>query len=128
MPITIRWFNAEHTIIQYEFEGRWSWEELHAAIEQVQALMNSVDHRVDIIVDVSGSRGIPAGAITQMRGGTLKASENWGMGVFVGTGAFIKALLNTFSRVYPQMGERYATADTPEAAHQIILEARKSLE
>jgi hypothetical protein len=46
------------------------------------------------------------------------------MGVFVGSGAFIKALLNTFTRVYPKMGERYATADTLEDAHRLILEHR----
>ena len=124
MAVTVEWFNAEQTIIRYEFVGRWSWEELHDAIEQVQTMIGGVGHRVDIVIDLTQNRGIPSGALAQMRGGTMRANDNWGMGVFIGTGTFIKALLHTFTRVYPKMGERYATADTLEDAHRLILEQR----
>lgn len=124
MPVTVEWFNDEHTMIRYEFIGRWSWEELHDAIEQVQAMIGGVSHRVDILIDLSQNQGIPSGALTQMRGGTLRANRNWGMGVFIGTGTFIRALLNTFTRVYPKMGERYATADTLDDALRLIAQQR----
>lgn len=125
MPITIDWYDVEKTILRYEFTGQWSWEELHQAMDEVQEQMASVSTRVDVIIDVSQSKRIPAGALSQMRGGTLKASENWGMGVFVGTGTFLNALLTTFSRVYPKMGQRYQSASTTAEAYQLILKNRK---
>jgi hypothetical protein len=124
MPITVDWFDTEQTIVRYEFLGRWSWTELHTAVDEVQDMLASVDHRVDIIIDVSQNVGIPSGAIIQMKSGSMKANKNWGMGVFVGTGAFINALITSFTRIYPKMAERYAIAMSIDEAQKLIIERR----
>jgi hypothetical protein len=73
-----------------------------------------------VLISFEHSKGIPSGALTQMRIGTLKAAPNWGGGVFIGVSSLLNALLNTFTLVNKKLGERYAIAKTTEEAMAII--------
>lgn len=120
MSVTVDWFNEEKTIIKYQFEGQWKWEELYIALQQVDVMMNSVQHTVYIIVDYQKSSGVPAGALTHLRSSTMKAAPNWGGGVFIGISSLVQALLNVFTSLNKKLGERYATAKNMETAYSII--------
>ncbi len=121
MSVQANWFDAEQKkIIRYEFEGAWTWDDLYAAMNQVNTLMASVDHTVYIIIDFRQGRGVPGGALTHMRSSTMRAADNWGGGVFLGINTFLQALVSTFIKVYPRLGDRYHTAKTLEEALTII--------
>lgn len=125
MGIQVDWFDAEQkNIVRYEFIGSWTWDELYNAVNQVNTLMASVDHTVYVIVDFRQGRGVPGGALTHMRSSTMRAADNWGGGVFLGINTFLQALVGTFIKVYPRLGERYQTADSIEHAIAIIDEWR----
>jgi hypothetical protein len=120
MSIAIDWFDAEHTIIRYQFEGRWTWDDLYGAITQVNTMLASVDHKVDVIIDFERSLGVPPGALTHLRSNSLRAADNWNGGVFVGVNPFIRALLSAFLSVNRKLTERYAVANTMGEAQAII--------
>ncbi len=126
MPITINWLDADKTIIRYEFEGHWTWTDLHDAIKQVNSMLESVVHPVYVIIDVSKGSVVPSGAISQMRMGNMNPASNWAGGVFVGMSTFLRTLISTFGRVYPKMGERYIVANSMDEALQIIKQKRSS--
>lgn len=62
MPLQVYWIDADKTIIRCDSEGKWTWEEYHAALDQIAAMMRAVSHRVDMInVEGPGST-MPAGS------------------------------------------------------------------
>lgn len=121
MSVQVDWFDAEKKdIVRYEFVGTWTWDDLYAAMNEVNNLLATVDHMVYVIVDFRQGRGVPGGALTHMRSGTMRAADNWGGGVFLGINSFLQALVNTFIKMYPRLGERYHTASSLEEALMII--------
>jgi hypothetical protein len=125
MAIKVTWVNSEKTIAQYNFEGRWTWDDLYHAVQEIKTMLDSVPHQVDIVIDLRNNQSVPPGTLIHLRSITLAASPNWGMGVFVGVNGFIRTLLTTFVKVYPKLGGRYAIVESPEAALALIAERRK---
>lgn len=120
MSVVVDWTGPEKQIIRYEFSAHWTWDELYNAMNQVNQMMASVPYNVYVLISFEYSKGIPSGALTQMRIGTLKAAPNWGGGVFVGVSSLLTALLNTFTLLNKRLGERYAIAKNDEEALAII--------
>lgn len=126
MGIKVNWYDKDKTIVRYEFEGQWRWDDLHEAIKQVNALLESVNHPVYIIIDVTEGTIVPAGAFSHMRMRSMNAAPNWAGGIFVGMNTFLKTLITTFIKVYPKLGERYAVCNTMDEALAVIAEKRGS--
>ncbi len=120
MSVIVNWTDIEKKIIRYDFPAQWTWDDLYTAMNQVNNMMAEVPHNVYVVISFQQSKGIPAGALTHLRIGTLKAAPNWGGGVFIGVSSLLKALLNTFTLVNKKLGERYATAKDDEEAMLII--------
>ncbi len=120
MPIIVSWFNEEKTIASYQLVGRWTWDDLYAAVQESRAMVMGVNHPVYFIIDVTKNHSVPPGALTHLRSITAGVSPNWKMGVFVGVNTFVETLLKTFIKVYPKFGERYTIASTIEEAQAFI--------
>ena len=97
MPIRVYWVDTEQTILRYDFEGRWTWDEFYPAYYEAIAMENAVSHRVDIILDMRTSHMIPANALLHMKNFSEKQPPNVGLSVFVTSNAFVIALYNTAS-------------------------------
>jgi hypothetical protein len=125
MTIITSWVDEEHTIARYEFIGRWTWDEMKVAIQEMYAMMDSVPHQVDIIIDLSRSSSEPPrGMLAHLRAGTMEARNNWNSGVFVGVSPFVRVLLTTFRRLQPRLAKRYNVANTVAEAQTMILRRR----
>ena len=125
MTIITGWLDSEKTIARYEFVGRWTWEEMTVAIKEMYAMLDSVPHAVDIIIDLSQSPSEPPrGMLAHLRTGTMEARANWNSGIFVGVSPFVRVLINTFRRVEPGLAKRYAVANTIDEACDVIAKRR----
>lgn len=120
MGVIVNWTDDEKKIIRYEFPGQWTWDDLYNAMSQVNEMMASVPYNVYVVISLEHSKGIPPGALTHLRIGTLKGAPNWGGGVFIGMSSLLTALLNTFTTLNKKLGERYAIAKTDDEAMAII--------
>lgn len=120
MSIVVDWLDADKKIIYYDFPAQWTWDDLYSAMTQVKDMMATVPYNVYVVIDYEKSQGMPPGALTQLRVGTMKASPNWGGGVFIGVSALVKTLLNTFTTINKRLGERYSIAKDREEALAII--------
>lgn len=60
MGIRNEWADEAHTIIQIIYEGRWEWQDLLTSQPETIAMVASVPHRVDFIVDRRFSSWTPA--------------------------------------------------------------------
>jgi hypothetical protein len=63
MSIAVYWENPEHTIIRWDFEDQWSWEEFADSARVSNAMIASADHAVIVIMNADKSRA-PFGNIT----------------------------------------------------------------
>ncbi len=120
MAITMSWANDQRTVIYYAVEGRWSWNELYAVINHAHALMDGVNHRVDSIIDLRKSLGVPGGPMWHGRRLASNRHPNTGRMVFVGAPPFLSTLFDTMRRIYPEAVARVMFAETPEEAQALL--------
>lgn len=101
MAIATRWDNKKKTIVLLEFESEWSWRELEAAVQAADSLIGSVEHVVDLIIDLEGTT-IPKDILTAARTllETGEARPNEGARVVVGANGALKTIYQTFQKSF----------------------------
>lgn len=91
MAIVTRWDNKKKTIILLEFESEWSWTDLEEAVQKTDTLIGSVEHYVDLIIDLEGT-AIPKdflnGAKSLLDSGEARPNE--GARIVVGASSIIR--------------------------------------
>lgn len=101
MAIVTRWDNKKKTVVLLEFESEWSWDELEGAVQKADQLIGSVEHFVDLIIDLEGTN-IPRDVLTAAK--TLLASgearPNEGARVVVGANGAIRTIYQTIQKTF----------------------------
>jgi hypothetical protein len=131
VPVTYAWDNSEKTTLCYRLEGRWTWEELYQVLAESRKLWSSVNHVVDVIVDMTASPGFPPGNILgHFRNvSAFYAEAKAGNTVVVGANAFFRTTLDLFYKVYvrprqPPHSHSILVKDI-DAARAALVERRK---
>jgi hypothetical protein len=127
MPVSAYWLNDEQTIVQYDFEGRWTWDEFYPEYQKALKMERSVTHRVDVLMDFRRSKSVPPSALTHMRKITDNQPDNIGLSVFVTTNPFFNVMYTAGVRFYPKMQDYFVIVETIEEAYEIIQAARKQV-
>ena len=99
MAIVTRWDNKKKSVILLEFESEWSWDELEEAVQKADRLIGSVEHRVDLIIDLEGTtipRDIFTAAKTLLASGEARPNE--GTRVVVGANGAIRTIYQTIQK------------------------------
>ncbi len=101
MAIVTRWDNKKKTIVLLEFETEWSWAELETAVQTADSLIGSVEHVVDLIIDLEGT-SIPKDILTAAKTllDTGEARPNEGARVVVGANGAIKTIYQAFHKTF----------------------------
>ena len=101
MAIVTRWDNKKKTVILLEFETEWTWDELEAAVQKADALIGSVEHVVDLIIDLEGTaipRDILTGAKNLLASGEARPNE--GSRVVVGANGALRTIYQTLQKTF----------------------------
>ncbi len=99
MAIVTRWDNKKKTIILLEFESEWTWDELEEAVRKADSLIGSVEHFVDLIIDLEGAaipRDILTGAKNLLASGEARPNE--GARVVVGANGALRTIYQTLQK------------------------------
>jgi hypothetical protein len=126
MPVTVFWEDPEKTVVRYDFQGSWTWDELYAVYYEAIGMEKSVTHRVDVILDMSTSSRIPGNAILHVKNLAEKQPSNMGISVFVTRNPFIVSMYNMAVRVYGKVAFYFRIAKTLDEAHAMIATARQA--
>ena len=101
MSIQVNWANDTQNIVHLTFERGWTWDDLKGAIHQADALIDSMEHTVHLIIDIRNG-GIPndflAAAGDIFAQGEARANE--GKRVVIGAGILIRAAYRSLQAVY----------------------------
>ncbi len=125
MPIPIRWEDPEQTIVRYDFEGHWTWDEYFAAMNQIYQMFGSVEHRVDAIANMKpGIMPIGGSAMSAARSALRKLPPNRGVIVII-INPFISAMLSAFKQFDREFGTFLRSANSVEEARLLIQRERE---
>jgi hypothetical protein len=127
MPTNLVWENEEHTIVRMELIGRWTWDEAYKGSDEGYRMLESVDHVVNVIIDLRPSIRFPELALTHARNMINKRHPRTGLTVFLGANMLFVLLWRSFSRLHKQLTGKqdFTFATSIEEAHK-ILEALKT--
>lgn len=120
MPISVRWDNEGKSCIYYEIVGRWTWDEFNAVYEDVYAMLDTVSHTVDAIVDLRESQLLPQNTLTEVRRLTFQQHENGGITVFITDNGLAHTLFMILTGVLRQAKTIFRIARTVDEAYSIV--------
>jgi hypothetical protein len=124
--LTTEWDNDEKTIMRVTYHAGWSWDDLEANLIIEAQMLDSVDHKVDVIADFRGTQ-LPPGAISRLpkiAQSPPYTHPNSGAMVMVGSPAFMKEVVGVYKRVYGQAAKLTMVHDLDEA-RAIIVQKRE---
>ena len=95
MGIFIEWADAEKTILRQVFQGRWDVTDFNMVIDAMIVLMGEVKHRVDVILDFSGTTSgqEPTRLLPSLQRFQRVRPANAGAVVYVQANAFLRSLI-----------------------------------
>jgi hypothetical protein len=123
MGIVTMWDNRDKTAVRMEFESKWSWQELDGAIDATDKLIASVEHQVDVIVDIEGTN-LPTSFMDAAKRllANPQPRPNEGNRVVVGAGTVVRTAYATLKTTF---GEKVAGREVAFATN--LGEARAML-
>src|SRR5687768_8022939 len=128
MSIIVDWYNDNHTAIVHRHIGDWTWEELFVALDQAVQLMNTVNHKVNVISDFRQSRHISfmrPTILQKIADAPIRKQRNRGLYFVIGANSFVKALYGIFNKLYPRSVAEYQFIEDEEQL-QTLLQDKKS--
>ena len=131
MPVDVHWEDTAHTLIHAESRGTWTWNEYHAAIDEIASAMSQVAHRVDLINTRTADAHMPHGsAMPQFESALRRLPPNCGLVINVTTHPFARVIASIFTRLKPGViGEKvyfvssWNEAQTLIARHRAVQDA-----
>jgi len=100
MGILVKWENEAHKTIVVTYEREWTWEDFATSKVEIDTLLDSVKHTVNIISDSRQSGGLPSGnALAVLSRSFQSAPSNIGLVAVLGANPFFKALLQILQTV-----------------------------
>ena len=122
MKVQVQWDNEEQKIVRYKFEQGWAWPDLHHALDEAGKLINTVSHRVDVIMDISNANLVPQGALSQInRAYNNPKPPNIGITIIVAPNSFMSAMVNMAKKIWGNKTEwQLEFVNTIGEAYQII--------
>ena len=120
MTITVRWADDAHSIIYYEYVGKWTWEEYYRAGDEAVALAQAGTQRVSVIGDFRKSSFLPDSALSGFRRSLQTTRLEFDIVVLMFSSEFMQRLLDVFSRLYNVQKIKIFTAHSLEEAINTI--------
>jgi hypothetical protein len=99
MPVDTRWYDDTKKILVVRFSGNWTWEEGRINDEYLRALLGSVDHSVDIIMDVRESQTFPPMLRENTEQILDEPYENFGLSVVTGDRSYFDQIVATSQQI-----------------------------
>ncbi len=130
MPIHVEWHDEEKKVLIRTVEGHWTWDEWYTARDEVESMMATVNHPVAIVIDFTGSRGMPPKAIGQFTTLMSNPPDNLDITVMVGMNRMIQRIYDVGEKIYSNLAEKRRITLVPsmDEAHALIEERLKQRE
>jgi hypothetical protein len=124
LPISTRWYDAEHKVIILQFEGDWDWGDLESAQEEEAQLAATVSYNLVALVDMNQTNILPKGNIlANGRSSMGKVPDNIAQIIVVVRSRTIEVFVGLVVDMMPRWRNRVQVTKTLEEAQRLVTEA-----
>ena len=92
MAVSVAWENTQRSVLRVNCDAIWEAWDLRRPIEEVNRMLNSVPHKVDIVVDLTFSMVSPRNLLAMLSTIEEAHCENQGLLIIVRADSTIKTL------------------------------------
>ncbi|MFN8377012.1 MAG: hypothetical protein U0694_29565 [Anaerolineae bacterium] len=126
MPVIVEWYTPEHTILYHRFIAPWTWEEYAHSEAQTRTLLDTVPHKVDLILDFKEMGRLPGNTFMYLRQSAITVHANQGIVVIIGVNVLLRMIGSIMENLYPRAAkDRFMAKDLSDAL-RIIAEVKRS--
>lgn len=125
MGIKVYWDNFDHSAVQFEISGSWTWRSFGKQMQLAFSLIQSVPHRVDIIVNALGSKGAPESLMEHINSVIPYLPNNTGTIMMVGKTRKACDVFASMHKIYSRAGFDVLLVGTVEQARKGLILRRR---
>jgi hypothetical protein len=104
MAVSLQWHDAQKSALKLTFTAPWTWDDYEQLSPEIEAAMESVEHPVDLVIDLSEAGDLPEQALYHLRNAYSDTSPNRGQYIFLGATDVFKTLFEAVDRHYTALG------------------------
>ena len=123
MPIEHQWMDDAHTLVVITLEGKVTAEDYYAGDARMCAMLDSVDHSVDVICDYSRQYYFGPGYAERVKKMESLFRPNLRSAIFVGT-KLSWELFDLYTSTFEAVPFKYTYTETLQEARELIAEIR----
>ena len=127
MNILYRWLDEDKSIMSFIFHSDSTWDNFYNVLAQAYDELNTVNHAVDIIIDLSRLKQIPEQTIKEFYYLTQLEHINLRHRLLISQNPLMSEVYNAFERSYPIPSFYLHLCRTMEDAYRFI-DIRASLQ
>jgi hypothetical protein len=128
MSFTVDWDDEQKHAVIITYGNAYTWDEYEQALDQTIALIKSVPHQVDLIIDMrEGARNPPAGSMfphIRKAAERLRQEPNFGKSVMVGANPFLQTMSRVFAKLPLHRPDASVMVASMQEARRIVLKDR----
>lgn len=109
--IDVRWYDQAQRVLFWAYYKGWTLGDYKAATRTAIDMMNSVQHPVYIIADLTRSDGVPSGIISAIRSSYCDIPDHYRGSVLFGATALGRTIINIANNLPVTKDKLYAVAD-----------------
>lgn len=120
MPVEVRWFNEEKTILLNQFHGNATVTDYYQSVEDNLKLVNSIEHTFDLIMDLSDAKVDARGMLPALVSANDRVPSHQRHVIVVGTSMYYQVLGNIARSLAPKATTSLHMAKTLEEALNLV--------
>lgn len=120
MPIQVIWDNEEQTIIRQIFSDPWELSAYYDAIKITNAMMDSNENLIDIIIDGSDAHALPRNLLSGLGYVEAHVHARERYVIAVTQNLLVKGFFGILKRVKPSLGAKVKLVNTLDEAYAAI--------
>jgi len=127
MAIDLYWDDEQQTVMLAEFNGKWTWDELHTVLKTIKRISQERNQVFGAIIDVRDGLQVPGGALFSRETlnnfrklMTLSDDGRQGPVVVLGVSGMIKTVFDTVKNFDAQAVQNVSFAQEMDDARRII--------
>lgn len=127
MNILYRWLNDDKSIMQFIFQPQAQWDDFYDVLFNAFDEMHTVNHPVDVIIDLSRMSTFPSQTIKELHYLAELKHVNFRFRLLISQNPLMHIVYSAFNRIYPASSGMLCLCATMEEAYTFIdLRARPS--
>jgi hypothetical protein len=120
MGIQVVWDDDAKTIIRYSFERSWTWAEFETAQREAHAKIDTVTHKVGVIIGGPADATLPLNMLSHIRSGLRNKHPRTCVAVLLIYTPFQRALFNAAISLTRRSSAIFHAASSVDEARALI--------